>query len=565
MPRLPSKGALVYVLLVVLRIYVSQLPSYIHPDEFFQGPEIAAAEILQVGALRTWEFGSQPIRSIGPIFIFNGPPFLILRLLRDLLDIQLTPQMVFKSERLFSSLLSLVIDWCIYRALRRSHTNARLLPTMLLLASAHCLVVFGSHTFANSSAAVLVAVCLDIASAMENSATKSEDDRKPKCRRLWIVLGMMLALGTFTHISFPMFALPFGIMALVLGGIHGAAMLAMGGLLTTAALVGIDSWYYDTPLVCTVLNNIVYNSSEDNLALHGTHPRYLHLVSSMPTLFGPLYLAAIWAAWRSLQSSWRAWSGLSLSAAASVVSGLALLSLAPHQEPRFMVPAIGGMVVSTWWLHRHLTRAFWVPWVVFNVVLAAAFGVVHQAGVVPVVHELAETSVFPRAQCQPMGGRSADYVCGPSPLLFSDAALDKQLTTRVFAVSTYLLPRHLLLQADEADEEHAGARVDLVDLVGMSDKEKRDRLLSAVLVGCDSVYRDPRVKVYARTGSNGFERALLVAPASLDVSSVVPKDGAIDAVLVSRKSPHVNFDHIGRILQQPAGRAALEIFVLCAR
>lgn len=34
----------VYLLLVLVRLYCALAPSYIHPDEHFQGPEVIAGE-----------------------------------------------------------------------------------------------------------------------------------------------------------------------------------------------------------------------------------------------------------------------------------------------------------------------------------------------------------------------------------------------------------------------------------------------------------------------------------------------------------------------------------------
>lgn len=41
-------------------------------------------------------------------------------------------------------------------------------------------------------------------------------------------------------------------------------------------------------IVLTPLNNLVYNLNVDNLAKHGIHPRYTHLLINLPLLFGPL-------------------------------------------------------------------------------------------------------------------------------------------------------------------------------------------------------------------------------------------------------------------------------------
>ncbi len=73
-----------------------------------------------------------------------------------------------------------------------------------------------------------------------------------------------------------------------------------------------------------------------------------------------------------------------------IVFGLGILSLAPHQEPRFLVPLITPLALlmpvgpfvpeksaSKW------TRALKLIWIVFNLTLGIFFGVLHQGGVVP--------------------------------------------------------------------------------------------------------------------------------------------------------------------------------------
>lgn len=45
---------------------------------------------------------------------------------------------------------------------------------------------------------------------------------------------------------------------------------------------------YRGSLTWTILNNLRYNLDETNLAQHGLHPRYLHLLVNYPVLFGNL-------------------------------------------------------------------------------------------------------------------------------------------------------------------------------------------------------------------------------------------------------------------------------------
>jgi len=73
----------VYVGLLGLRLLVAlSSTSYIHPDEHFQNPEIAAAEVFDytqsnsAGLLSTWEWSVRlPCRSIVPVWATTGAAF----------------------------------------------------------------------------------------------------------------------------------------------------------------------------------------------------------------------------------------------------------------------------------------------------------------------------------------------------------------------------------------------------------------------------------------------------------------------------------------------------------
>lgn len=65
-----------------------------------------------------------------------------------------------------------------------------------------------------------------------------------------------------------------------------------------------------------------------NLELHGTHARYIHSLVNMPLLFGPAVLAVCFKVKARFLPT------------AGIVVPLTLLSIAPHQEARFLLPLI---------------------------------------------------------------------------------------------------------------------------------------------------------------------------------------------------------------------------------
>lgn len=66
--------------------------------------------------------------------------------------------------------------------------------------------------------------------------------------------------------------------------------------------------------------------------------------------------------------------------AASALSATAMLSIFPHQEPRFLIPCV-PLLLSC--LHVRKSRLFLAVWVIFNAALGFLMGVYHQGGVVP--------------------------------------------------------------------------------------------------------------------------------------------------------------------------------------
>lgn len=66
--------------------------------------------------------------------------------------------------------------------------------------------------------------------------------------------------------------------------------------------------------------------------------------------------------------------------AISAISGTIILSVIPHQEPRFLLPCVPLLLTC---IRPLKTRLFLVSWVVFNLALGFLMGVYHQGGVVP--------------------------------------------------------------------------------------------------------------------------------------------------------------------------------------
>lgn len=130
-------------------------------------------------------------------------------------------------------------------------------------------------------------------------------------------------------------------------------------------------WHLLHDPIIAPLNSLRYNTSIANLSLHGLHPPYHHFLVSLPLLLGPaLFLIPR--------------SHLLRLPLLSALSATFFLSLNPHQEPRFLLPAI-PLILSSIRLpqSRFATRSFMVAWILFNAILGILMGVYHQGGVVP--------------------------------------------------------------------------------------------------------------------------------------------------------------------------------------
>src|SRR4051794_6419649 len=114
------------------------------------------------------------------------------------------------------------------------------------------------------------------------------------------------------------------------------AMIA-AGLSTTVVAIALDTAFY-TPHsiswmdlvrhpVITPLNNLLYNISPANLAQHGLHPWYQHLLVNLPQLLGPAAILLFVRPHLCLRLY-------------SAISGIFVLSIFQHQEARFLLPTI---------------------------------------------------------------------------------------------------------------------------------------------------------------------------------------------------------------------------------
>lgn len=312
-----------------------------------------------------------------------------------------------------------------------------------------------------------------------------------------IILAVSLAAGTFNRPTFLIFCLAPILLWLYHVSSHKLSVMLRNSTLLVfytlpfclAFIVG-DSLYYRTTLTefsnrmytcveskhqqnvmscvwktlvhntaVTPLNFIFYNVQELNLAKHGIHPFYLHVVVNMPLLYGVLYLLFMYNIYRYFSSaiSFNNICWLSMFAIVPVD----VLTIFPHQEPRFLVPLLPVMILVGASVMEKLRwrKAFGIVWIISNVVLAIFYGVLHQGGLVQSLFHLQKTV------------DTTGTATGSNHVVF---------------YHTYMPPRHLLLnqksQVTLIAHDLAGSEMSrLNQLVASLHTAKDTRSLSVVL------------------------------------------------------------------------------------
>jgi len=141
--------------------------------------------------------------------------------------------------------------------------------------------------------------------------------------------------------------------------------MVFSALVTTFIAIYLDTKFYTVGQVTwsalmnhpviTPLNNLTYNLASSNLAKHGLHPYYQHVLVNLPLLLGPAALLLFTQPHLSLRLY-------------SAISGVFVLSIFQHQEARFLLPTI-PLILSSVKLPKNKTRLrIWAGiWIVFNV------------------------------------------------------------------------------------------------------------------------------------------------------------------------------------------------------
>jgi GPI mannosyltransferase 4 len=393
-----------YALLIVLRVLVGVfLPGYVHPDEFFQG-----GQELFFGCppFVPWELEPRhAVRSIVPPTVMTWLP---LRLYSWVIGIeleQLTGREVLVVPRWWCAIASvLAIDTVVYLMTTQTQrqdgttiivTRNTKVPTnsMWILATSWPAWVLVNRPFTNGVETMFLAIVLYL-----TMGSMPIQQRMTIIRN--VILGITCAIGLFTRFTIVFFVMPAMMIHLIrtfsaVGGIIRIASCSVAFLGTAGLIILADTVYYggtitDWTSFIAPWNAFRYNSRTDNLQNHGLHPRWTHAVVNMFILFGPMALffyasLAITMFRRSTKTTVLHLYTLHQGCVWTIVSGLSFLSLAPHQEPRFLTPLIVPLCIVMGATKLWSSVNFRLLWIAFNVVLFVVFGILHQGGIVPAI------------------------------------------------------------------------------------------------------------------------------------------------------------------------------------
>ncbi|KAF1327752.1 Gpi mannosyltransferase 4, partial [Globisporangium splendens] len=431
-------------------------------------------------------------------------------------------------------------------------------PTLVLL----------TRPFSNTCETIVLALCFAV-------LLLSDPHKRVLCgtfHKQSLFLGSLLAFGVFTRFTFVFFFFPLGIElvrqqdALLCERLakkqeqkhvsmhlrFGVALnIAVQGLLAfvvwSAGIILLDTAYFHPEIdwrqidrvrlletiVIAPLNNFLYNLQYDNLQLHGVHPRLTHATVNMPMLFGPLYIGFIihlMSRIKALVFSDSATKpkpviqrGHQLFGIAAVLFPLACISMAPHQEPRFLLPLLVPLHVyfaSSLPLWRHRVHA--VVWIVFNAALMVFFGILHQGGVVPLLLWFSNKGQFTQSSLSvPLNALSSCRFTTPEAKAAQVQALMGAIPLVFY--KTYMPPRFLLANIGGG---HATPTFQVIDLAGGSSDNTVETLFKRQLPAAET------------------QRFFLVAPASVHIAPLVENAFVRKSALVGSCGPHLSTEDL---------------------
>jgi len=341
----------------------------------------------------------------------------------------------------------------IYTSMKRNEEKEKTcLICINIFASSWVTLGFLNKPFTNTLETIILAmllhvVVLDIQRCMKRSCSNTEIKYKWYCANVHhhmisFSVGAICAMGVFTRFTFVIFAFPVVFAMLHQRGmveyysnsssiiyhkkynyvkrfISTAFGILLGGIVVSYGFIVADADFYtmqqDINMTSTIKelvkyvtpwNAFRYNSKVTNLSEHGLHPRITHAAVNLPMMYGPLAISFYLSIPRKIKScyvTFRCWNRnkdadiqlhdlVALICCAVITVALGVLSCAPHQEPRFLLPLILPLVLlharDVVLLKERVPQGMLMTWIIFNLILLAFFGGMHQAAVIPSLLDL---------------------------------------------------------------------------------------------------------------------------------------------------------------------------------
>ncbi|XP_044261351.1 GPI mannosyltransferase 4 [Tribolium madens] len=585
-PELPP----LYWYLALARIILVLIPQfgYIHPDEFFQTIEVQAGKAFHVENNIPWEFNATfPVRSVTIPYFTIGMVYKLANIVEYFLKQYstlsiITPYLVVVGPRLLMCTLSFLVDTILYKIC--INNNEKYKNRLVILASSYVIIVYGTRTFSNTFELVLFAllqyyVCESLVFSntlikkreylnyrYETSRTVVEKAKFHKLKLLLtsdslrncLQISVITVLGFFNRPTFLAFAM-FPVFFWLYRGLGNKLVAPMNYHLRILALIVcsiptiffsviIDSFYYGyitwgevgvlhvtiNNFVFTPLNFILYNIDSNNLAKHGLHPRFLHLLVNMPLLFNLLalfaYLNFCQAAYNfvigrhQLLPTVRSIKGLMM---LSYLGPLAILSIFPHQEPRFLIPLIlplvylcsnsvfpecDNVLIKATTMKKATigvakTNTFIKLWIILNLVLVIFFGFLHQGGVY----------------------QSADF-------LYKNMKRDSRTEYYVVTSHIYSLPKSLVLQKS-SDLLHYTKHTKYTVSRRFFLYEKGSSDLDLVVKDLEILHK--KLQDYRKNFKSKKYKLILIIPSSLE-DHLTYSNSRLEFKLVKTFYPHIS-------------------------
>ncbi|XP_067898547.1 GPI mannosyltransferase 4-like isoform X1 [Heterodontus francisci] len=440
---------LTWLVLGVVRVLWCLMPQtgYIHPDEFFQSPEVMAGDILNLKTFRTWEFNtSYPSRSVLFPLVTTGFSFTILKALHNsgLFGSIINSYSLLVFPRFYLTCLSFILDYSVYRL--ACLWGADPWNALTLLSGSHVMLVFYTRTFSNVIEAAFFALLLLLVAVDTKQASVVPHPGEKERRSNKHLIGIVLVSGFFNRPTFIGYAL----VPMLLWLSHdqkGTFQCSLSqilkrffGLLSSAIATSFlfivtDALYFGSLLsekdwllkdgntlhalivnisqclVLTPVNLILYNLDQKSLIAHGSHPWFTHLTLNGFLLFGALHLSTVVTGVKTMVSKFACKASCltshkdhlekklpaQLPAATQITEYLLfiyfipiiVLSLFSHQEPRYISPLIVPLVILS---APKCEMSRWkVVIVLFNVLGSVFYGCLHQGGLIPCLSYLEKT------------------------------------------------------------------------------------------------------------------------------------------------------------------------------